>query len=284
MDPRARPTASYEWAWSLHPSVLIGTGLLGALYFYGIGPLRRRYGWGPPASPGQILSFCTALLVLVLSLNGPVHDLSDYYLFSVHMVQHLVLTLVFPPLLLGGVPGWLVRPLLVRRGILPAARFLTRPLMAAVVFSAVVAVWHLSPFYDLMMRSHQVHIATHLMFLAAATLMWWPVMSPLQELPRLSNGVAMLYLFLVGIPMQAVAALITFSDKILYPWYVAAPRTFGLSPLDDQRLGGLLMWIPGNLWIFAAIAVLFFRWAREEDEETGPGTAIPQARLHPPPA
>lgn len=284
MDPRARPTEPFDWAWSLHPSVLIGTALLGALYLYGIGPLRRRKGWGPPASPGQILSFGTALLLLLLSLNGPVHDLSDYYLFSVHMVQHLVLTLVFPPLLLGGLPGWLIRPLLVRRGILPVARLLTRPPVAAVVFTAVVAVWHLSPFYDLMMRSHEVHIATHLMFLAAATLMWWPVMSPLQELPRLSSGVAMLYLFLVGIPMQAVAALITFSDEILYPWYVAAPRTFGLSPLDDQRLGGLLMWIPGNLWIFAAIAVLFFRWAREEDEETARGTAIPQARLHPPPA
>jgi putative membrane protein len=75
----------------------------------------------------------------------------------------------------------------------------------------------------------------------------------------------MLYLFLVGIPMQIVAALITFADEVLYPWYVAAPRTWGLSPLDDQQLGGLLMWVPGNLWIFAAIGVLFFRWAREEE-------------------
>ncbi|HYF38153.1 MAG TPA: hypothetical protein VD930_00600, partial [Gemmatimonadales bacterium] len=82
MDERARPTLPYEWAWSLHPSVLLGTGLLGALYFYGIGPLRRRHGWGPPASPFQILSFCAALLLLLVSLNGPVHDLSDYYLFS----------------------------------------------------------------------------------------------------------------------------------------------------------------------------------------------------------
>jgi putative membrane protein len=135
-----------------------------------------------------------------------------------------------------------------------------------------------------MMRSHEVHIATHLMFLGAATLMWWPIMSPLPELHRLPSSVGMLYLFLVGIPMQAVAALITFSDNILYPWYTAAPRTFGLSPLDDQRLGGLLMWIPGNLWIFAAIAVLFFRWAREENEETTPGRAIPQATLHHPQA
>jgi putative membrane protein len=267
MDERLRPTLPYEWAWSLHPSVLLGTGLLGALYFYGIGPLRRRRGWGPPASPWQILSFCTALAVLLVSLNGPVHDLSDYYLFSVHMVQHLVLTLVFPPLFIAGLPGWLLRPLLVRKGVLPLSRILTRPWFAALLFSASVAVWHLGPFYDLMMRDHQVHIATHLIFMVTATLMWWPVMSPLPELPRLSPGLGMLYLFLVAIPMQVIGALITFADRVLYPWYATAPRTWGLSPLDDQQLGGLLMWVPANLWMFAAIGVLFFSWAREEERE-----------------
>ena len=265
LDPRARPTLPYEWAWSLHPSVLIGTGLLGALYFYGIGPLRRRLGLGPPASPWQVASFCAALLVLLLSLNGPVHDLSDYYLFSVHMLQHLVLTLLFPPLLLMGIPSWLLQPLVRRPGVLAVARLLTRPWLAALLFSVSIAAWHLSPFYDLMMRNHEVHIATHLMFMVTATVMWWPVMSPLPELPPLRPGIGMLYLFLVGIPMQVVGALITFADEVLYPWYVAAPRTWGLSPLDDQQLGGLLMWVPGNLWMFAAIGVLFFQWARQEN-------------------
>ena len=264
MDERLRPSVPYDWAWSLHPSVLLGTGLLGALYFYGIGPLRRRLGWGPPPAPWQVVSFCAALVVLLVSLNGPVHDLSDYYLFSVHMVQHLVLTLVFPPLFIAGLPGWLLRHTLLRGGVLPVARFLTRPWVAAVLFSASIAVWHLGTFYALMMRNHEVHIATHLMFMVTATLMWWPVMSPLPELPRLPPAPAMLYLFLVGIPMQVVGALITFADEVLYPWYVAAPRTWGLSPLDDQQLGGLLMWVPGNLYMFAAIGVLFFRWARED--------------------
>src|SRR3954462_7761565 len=150
MDDRTRPTLPYEWAWSLHPSVLLGTGLLGALYFFGIGPWRRRRGLGPPASPWQVVSFCAALLVLLLSLNGPLHDLSDYYLFSVHMVQHLVLTLVFPPLLLYGIPGWLIRPIALRPGVSPLARTLSRPWVAAILFSASILGWHLQPLYDLM--------------------------------------------------------------------------------------------------------------------------------------
>jgi putative membrane protein len=134
-----------------------------------------------------------------------------------------------------------------------------------VLYTVTIAVWHLTPFYELMMRNHEVHIATHLMFIAAATILWWPVMSPVPELPRLPYGMGMLYLFLVGIPMQIVAALITLSDEVLYPWYSAAPRTWGLTPLDDQQLGGLLMWVPGNLWMFLAIGVLFLKWAKETE-------------------
>jgi putative membrane protein len=120
-----------------------------------------------------------------------------------------------------------------------------------------------------MMRDHEVHIATHLMFMVTATIMWWPAMSPVPELPRLPYALGMLYLFLVGIPMQLVAALITFSGRILYPWYAVAPRTWGLSPSDDQQLGGLLMWIPGGLWLFLSIGVLFFAWARESERAEG---------------
>ena len=263
LDERTRPTGPYVWAWSLHPSVLVGTGLLGALYLYGIGPWRRARGL-PPAPAWKVACFFGSLLLLLGALNGPVHDLSDYYLFSVHMAQHLVLTLMFPPLLLLGLPGWLVEPLVRPAAIRRVAGVLTHPVVAAMIFTATIAVWHLSPYYDLMMRDHNVHIATHLMFMATATLMWWPVMSPVPEvLPRLGYGLAMLYLFLVGIPMQIVAALITLSGSVLYPWYAVAPRMWGLSPLDDQQLGGLLMWVPGNLYMFLVIGMLFLLWARE---------------------
>jgi putative membrane protein len=263
LDERPRPTGPYELAWSLHPSVLVGTGLLGALYVYGIGPWRRSRGL-PPAPAWKVACFFGALVLLLVALNGPIHDLSDYYLFSVHMAQHLLLTLLFPPLLILGLPGWLIEPLLRPRPVLRVARIVTHPVVAAAIFTITIAMWHLSTYYELMMRDHNVHIVTHLMFMATATLMWWPVMSPVPELlPRLSYGLGMLYLFLVGIPMQIVAALISLSGTVLYPWYSVAARTWGLSPLDDQQLGGLLMWVPGNLYMFLVIGVLFLVWSRE---------------------
>jgi len=236
---------------------LIGVALLGGLYFFAI----RR---GPPVERWRPLCFFGGLGVLLAALNGPIHDLSDTYLFWVHMGQHLLLTMVLPPLLIAGLPGWLVERAVGGPGGRTIGRVLTHPVFAGCFFSVVLLVWHTEAAYDLMMRNHSVHVFTHLMFMAAAVLLWWPVLSPASSLPRLSPGMGMLYLFLVQIPMQLLGAIITFADHPLYTWYVAAPRTWGLSVLDDQKLGGLLMWIPGNLWIWGAMSLLFFRWAKTE--------------------
>ncbi len=257
-------TPPFTPQWSLHLSVLIGVGVLAALYWYLIGPLRRRSQPGGRVERWRVLSFAGALIVMLVSLNGPIHDLSDSYLFWVHMGQHLLLTMVMPPLLIAGLPRWVVEQRDNWTVGLKVLRAVTHPVFAGFLFSAVLLVWHTPGAYDLMMRSHNVHIATHVMFIAAAVLLWWPVMSPSAALPRLSPGLGMLYLFLVQIPMQILGAILTFADDPLYTWYVAAPRTWGLSPGEDQQLGGLLMWIPGNLWIWGAMSVLFFQWAKLE--------------------
>ena len=161
------------WRWSIHPSTVIGIAALGALYIWASSKLRRQ------PTIGQKMFFWSGLFVMFASLNGPIHDLSDDYLFSAHMVQHLLLTLAVPPLLLAGTPGWMLRPVLSRRGIAPVARFFTRAPMAFVVFNVTFAVWHLPPFYNSAMAHHSLHILEHLMFMAAAVLMWWPLLSQL---------------------------------------------------------------------------------------------------------
>jgi putative membrane protein len=242
--------------WDMHPSVVVGLALLGGLYVF-LGGLR--------APRRRVAAFGGSLLVLLGALNGPLHDLSDGYLFSAHMVQHLVLTLLFPPLFLYGLPADLVRALIRPRWLRTLGAAIVRPVPAAAIFSAPILLWHLPVFYEAAMRHHGLHIVQHLVFLATSVIMWWPVLSPLPELPRASYPGQMLYLFMLGIPMTVVGALITLADTPLYPYYVAAPRLWGLTPLDDQQIGGLIMWVPGGLVFWLAMTVVWFRWARREE-------------------
>ena len=249
--------------WNVHPSVVAGIVLLGGLYVY-LG--------GHRSAARHAASFIGALVVLFLALNGPLHNLSDTYLFSAHMAQHLLLTLVFPPLLLYGTPAPVVRPLLRPRWVMALGRFVTTPLVAAILFTAPIVLWHVPVFYEAALRDHNLHIVQHLVFLATAVVMWWPVLSPVPELPRLPHLLQMLYLFLLGIPMSITGALIALSDRVLYPFYSAAPRVGGLSPLDDQQIGGLLMWVLGGLMLWIVMTVIWFRysvWDQRSDAERG---------------
>lgn len=261
------PFTRFSWlSWSIHPSTVIGLAALGALYLW----RAREASAERPVSGWRKLSFFSALFVIFASLNGPIHDLSDNYLFSGHMVQHLLLTLAMPPLLIVGVPGWMIRPLLRNQAIGWLARRLTRPIACFAIFNIVIAAWHLPVLYNAAMDNHDIHIFEHLMFMSSAVLMWWPLASPLPELPRLSYPGQMLYCFLMSIPMSIVAVYITMSDHVLYPAYSSAPRIMALSPMDDQLLGGLIMWVPGGLIFVIIMSVVFFRWAaRGEDDTAG---------------
>jgi putative membrane protein len=251
---------------TVHWSTVIGLAGLGALYLW----RARRAPAGAAGSPttAQRAAFFTALVLIFLSLNGWLHDLSDYYLFSAHMVQHLVLTLVAPPLLIMGTPGWMLRPALRWRVVGSIARAITTAPRAFLIFNVVLVAWHLPPMYALAMAHHPVHIAQHLCFMVGATLMWWPVLSPMPELPRLSYPAQMLYLFLLTIPMSIVAVCIAYAGTLLYPAYASAPRLWGITPLQDQMIGALIMWIPGGLFFFAIISVVFFRWQQEGGEDS----------------
>jgi putative membrane protein len=261
LHPAARIAVS---EFTVHWSTVLGLAGLGALYEWRV----RHAPAGVVRSPttGQRATFLTALALIFLSLNGWLHDLSDYYLFSAHMVQHLVLTLVAPPLLIMGTPGWMLRPALEWRGVGPAARAVTPAPRAFLIFNVVLIAWHLPPMYALAMAHHSVHIVQHLCFMVAATLMWWPVLSPLPELPRLAYPAQMLYLFLLTIPMSLVAVCIAYSGRVLYPAYAAAPRLWGITPLQDQLIGALIMWIPGGLFFFVIISVVFFRWQQRGED------------------
>jgi putative membrane protein len=259
---------TFSWQeWRVYSSFMLGWLLLVAAYFLAIGPLRRRFPGSRPATRGQVASFVFAVSVMFLSLQGPLHELSDYFLFSAHMVQHLLLILLMPPFLLASIPDWMVAPVLRVRALERVARWLTLPLVAFALNNVIFLAWHFPGPYDLMMRNHGVHVGMHLMIMVTGTIMWWPVMSPSPRLPRIAAPLQMIYLFLVGIPMMISAAFITFSGTPLYRWYVEAPRITPLSPLEDQQMGGVIMWVPGGLVLWVAITFVYFRWTQREVRE-----------------
>ncbi|MEX2572475.1 MAG: cytochrome c oxidase assembly protein [Gemmatimonadota bacterium] len=258
----------FAWSeWVLYPDFLIGWLLFGGVYLLSAGPLRERFPGSEPVPSWQIGSFAFGMFLMLVSLQGPLHELSDYFLFSAHMVQHLLIMLVMPPFLMLGLPAWMVRPLLRIPGAFRGARLMTRPVAAFLLVNLIFGVWHFPVPYDLMMRDHTVHVGMHLMIMAVGVIMWWPVMSPLPELPRIPGPLQMLYLFVLGIPMMVVAVVIAFSDTHFYTWYAEAPRIFPLSELDDQRLGALIMWVPGALVMWLGISFAYFRWSRREIQE-----------------
>ena len=265
----ARP-ASFSWtSGEIHTDVLLGAGLLATGYVIASLARRRRHGARSGTKPALFLG---GLLVLVFALNGPLHDLSDYYLFSAHMVQHLLLTLVVPPLLLAGTPAWMadavVGPLLAGPT-RPLARVLARPLPQFALYTVALVVWHLPGPYNAALESHPWHVAEHLILLATAVLGWWPIASPSALAPPLPYAAQLLYLFVFGMPMTVVAAMVTGAEVVLYPYYATAPRITALSPLADQRLGGVIMWVPAGVIPLVAFTVVFFRWAAAEADEPG---------------
>ncbi len=268
-------------SFSVHPSTVIGIIGLAVLYERGSKGWGRAAREGTPhgASPSTLQRslYYGALIVMFFSLNGWLHDLSDTFLFSAHMVQHLLLTLVVPPLMIMGTPGGILRPALAIPGVAPVARWITKPSHAFAIFNVTIAGWHLPPLYNYALAHHPVHIVEHLTFMVAAVLMWWPVLSPMPELPRLSYPGQMLYLFLMSIPMSIVAVYITYADTVLYPFYATAPRVWGITPLNDQLMGGLIMWIPGGLFFYGIVTVIFFRWQQRGGVETQAGAQVDYA-------
>jgi len=256
----------FTWSsWSVHVETLVGVGALAGAWAGAClaRPHERRLRDG--------VWFGAGLAGLLVALNGPLHDLSDSYLFSAHMVQHLVLTLVVAPCLLEGTPSWmldtLLRPLWAYRATRAVARTLTRPLPAFAIWSVALVVWHVPGPHALALEDHRWHVVQHLTLLGAGTLGWWPILSRATLAPALPYAAQLLYLFAFGVPMTVVAAFVTGAERVLYPFYAAAPRVFALSALEDQRLGGVVMWVPAGLIPLLAFTVVFFRWAAAEAEE-----------------
>ena len=269
LGPLPHPFSPHEGSWLvIEPSITMGVILIAALYLFAVGPLRERYNLAERVEPRQVALFLGGLLIAFVSLQGPLHELSDYYSFAAHMVQHLLVTMIMPPLLLKGLPSWLIDPVLRSRWVYPVARLLLKPAIALAPFTIIFSLWHVPAFYQRALGDPVVHGLEHVLFMTTAIWSWWPIFTTSEVFPRLSEPAQMLYLFIESIIPTILGAIITFANIILYEFYAAAPRVIGLSPLDDQQAAGLLMWLGGASIVLFVLTLRFFTWMNRDSDES----------------
>jgi putative membrane protein len=279
LDPAAADGGAIGWAAALQPTLHAEAWLLAIVLLGGSAYLRATLGprLAPAhlarhrhATPQQKRLFTAGVLLLLLGAGWPIHALGEDHLYSVHMVQHLLFQLGAAPLLILGTPAWLLRHLLARPRVAAVVRLLTRPLHAIILIGAFMAVAHTPGWVDLSVTNGLFHLGTHVLWLVVGFIMWWPVLSPLPELPHLSYIGRMGYLFSHSIVPTVPASFLTFAHHPFYESYVGVPRVVEfLTPIVDLQIAGLLMKIGGGLVLWTCIAVLFFKWAGE-DRSGGP--------------
>ncbi len=252
---------------SWHPETWAFLFAVQGLYLLAVEPMRKEFSWAERFDRRKAVLFTLGLLVLGMAEGTPLHDLSEQYLFSAHMTQHLLLMLIATPLLLMGAPEWLLRPLTTQWWMQPVMRLLTKPLLAGVLFNVVIIAAHLPPVYDSALRIHALHYVQHIVFFITAVLLWWPVLSPLPEYPRLSYAGQLLYLFVVAFPQKVLAAILTLISHPVYATYINAPRLWGISAQMDQEVAGAIMWAPMGFILFGAFAAVFFVWFSKAERE-----------------
>lgn len=261
-------------AWSFEPVVVVSLIVTAGLFIWGLRNLWRHSGAGKGIRRWEAAAFAGGWFALFIALVSPVHAWGRV-LFSAHMTQHEILMLLAAPLLVLGRPliafAWAL-PLHWSReiGALAKAgwiqktwRALTIPFVAWVIHAVALWSWHVPVLFEAVLHNELVHTAQHLSFLLSALLFWWALIHGRQG--WMGYGAAALYVFTTSLHSGLLGALLTFSRSVWYPSYIGLTNSWGLTPLEDQQLGGLIMWIPaGVLYAIAGLA-LIAGWLREAE-------------------
>ena len=258
------------------------TVYLGLLVLYFGHALLARV--APDASRKHTIYFLLGLFTVWLALETPIDTIGDYYLDTVHMLQHVLLAFAAPPLLLLGLSPDMARRL-VR---IPGARALTEPVPAQLIAAVIMVAWHLPVLYDATLQNEELHIVEHLMFIAGGVVLFWPILDATSAHARwrMSAGAKLVYMLLATLPQDGVALVLIFSRSTFYEYYASAPRLFeGYTALIDQTIAGAVLMIFGKVTLGVAAAVVFFRWfGAEHAADRNPGNVLldPKAPLNRP--
>ncbi|MET0831419.1 MAG: cytochrome c oxidase assembly protein [Acidimicrobiia bacterium] len=241
--------------------VIVGAAVA---YEYGIrrlAPVLAPRG-EPAVTRAQRIRFHSGIISLLLVSGWPVHDIGENSLYMIHMVQHLVVSLVAAPLILWGVPWWLLR--WVVRPVMPVLRVVTKPWVALLLFNALFGLLHVPSIVELMITNVFAHFVAHAALFWTSIFMWWPVIGPIPDLPKLEPFQSMGYLFLQSLVPTIPSAFLILGERPLFPIYETLPRLWGISAHYDQMFAGLVMKFGGGLVLWGVIAGIFFSWWADE--------------------
>ncbi len=272
MDVLAQIAAEPDYfRWQPHPEVwLLLLGLVG-LYVFALktlGPRLQKVGLVPDGAPvvttAQKRWFTLGIVLLWIAADWPMHDISEEYLYSVHMIQHMLLTFIIPPVMLLATPEWLARIVIGDGRVGRAFLKLARPIPAAVVFNAIQLSLHWSAVVNASVGNGLLHYGLHTLVVVTALAVWMPVVSPLPEF-RISAPAQCIHLFLTSIVPTIPAAWLALADGVLYSAYDKPARLFGIGVTEDQQAAGLIMKLGGGVFLWMVIVFIFFRWSGKQD-------------------
>jgi putative membrane protein len=248
------------WKFQWHPEVWLLVISLTVAFVYMvkvIGPKAVPAG-EPVITRKNRNAFIAAMLILWIASDWPLHDISEEYLYSAHMLQHMALSYFLPPLALLATPPWLLRVLIGNGQLYRGVKFLTRPVIAGVLFNLAIMITHIPGVVNASVESGPLHYSLHVLVVTLSLLMWMPVVGPFSEL-RLSPIGKTIYLFMQSLVPTVPAAWLTFADGAVYKVYDVPVRVFGWTVVEDQQLAGAIMKTGDSIFLWTIVIYIFFR-------------------------
>jgi cytochrome c oxidase assembly factor CtaG len=251
--------------WNLDPVLLAALlALLGA-YLVIIGPLRERFGLGEAVSRRKGILFISGWLVLALSVLSPLDAIGRRYLFTASALQLLLITSLAAPLLLSGLPDWLVARFLPTEALRKMTRGFWFAFAAVVIFNGAILIWQVEPLFEASLQNDGLHNLRLLTLLIVGVINWWPLLTPLDRRTRFASPFQIFYIAAESVPLDLFGLACIFVGTVFYPTYADAPRLFGISAMTDQALAGGLLAIPSNVFDLILMSVVFFGWVERSD-------------------
>ena len=248
------------WRFQAHPEIWLLIAFLIGAYTYAVKVIGPQAGVPKDQilSRKNLMAFIGGIGLVWFSTDWPMHDISEEYLYSVHMFQHMVLAYFVPPLVLLAIPEWLFRAVIGEGKAYRFVKRLSKPIVAGLLFNVVVMITHIPGLVNRSAESSPLHYAMHILVVSTALCMWSPICSPAKEF-HIGYAGKTIYLFLMSVVPTVPAAWLTFAEGTVYKHYDIAVRVWGLSVTTDQQLAGAIMKLGGSIFLWTVVVVIFFR-------------------------